>query len=101
VAKIQHGFAALGPQGLVIFKQLIEAIQKSLSTAITSVFFLGFILMVLGFISVLFLREIPLRKSHTDPVADIGNGASPASSEEIAPDASDTLSAEADSLIGL
>ena len=70
VAKIQHQFAALGPQGLIIFRQLIEAIQKSLSTAITSVFFLGFILMVLGFITVLFLREIPLRKSHTAPVAE-------------------------------
>jgi EmrB/QacA subfamily drug resistance transporter len=70
VAKIQHSFAALGPQGLIIFKQLIEAIQKSLSTAITSVFFLGFILMVLGFITVPFLREIPLRKSHTAPVAE-------------------------------
>jgi EmrB/QacA subfamily drug resistance transporter len=70
LAKIQHSFAALGPQGLVIFRQLIEAIQTSLSTAITSVFFLGFILMVLGFITVLFLREIPLRKSHSDSVAE-------------------------------
>ncbi len=70
VAKIQQNFAAKGPQGLIIFRQLIEAIQKSLSTAITSVFFLGFILMVLGFITVLFLREIPLRKSHTAPVAE-------------------------------
>lgn len=58
VAKIQHGFAATGPQGLIIFRQLIEAIQTSLSTAITNVFFLGFIIMLLGLISVLFLREI-------------------------------------------
>ena len=71
VAKIQHNFAALGPQGLIIFRQLIEAIQKSLSTAITSVFFLGFLIMVLGFITVLFLREIPLRKSHSAPVAEV------------------------------
>jgi EmrB/QacA subfamily drug resistance transporter len=70
VAKIQHNFAALGPQGLVIFRQLIEAIQKSLSTAITNVFFLGFIIMVLGFVTVLFLREIPLRKSNTAAVAE-------------------------------
>ena len=69
VAKIQHGFAAMGPQGLIVFRQLIEAMQASLSTAITSVFFLGFIIMVLGLIDVLFLREIPLRKSHTVPVA--------------------------------
>ena len=42
----------------------------SLSTAITNVFFLGFILMVLGFVTVLFLREIPLRKSNSAPVAE-------------------------------
>ena len=70
VAKIQHGFAALGPQGLILFRQLIEAIQKSLSTAITNVFFLGFIIMVLGLVTVLFLREIPLRKSNSAPVAE-------------------------------
>jgi MFS family permease len=71
VAKIQHGFATLGPQGLVIFRQLIEAIRVSLSTAITNVFFLGFILMVLGFVTVLFLREIPLRQSNSAPVSDV------------------------------
>jgi EmrB/QacA subfamily drug resistance transporter len=71
VAKIQHGFATLGPQGLVIFRQLIEAIRVSLSTAITNVFFLGFILMVLGFVTVLFLREIPLRQSNSAPVTDV------------------------------
>ena len=71
VAKIQHSFAALGPQGLSLFRQLMVAIQTSLSTAITSVFFLGFILMVVGFITVLFLKEIPLRKSNTAAVAAV------------------------------
>ncbi len=70
VAKIQHSFAARGPQGLLIFRQLFAAIQLSLSTAITSVFFLGFIIMLLGLVSVLFLREIPLRKSHSAPVTE-------------------------------
>ncbi len=63
VAKIQHGFAAFGALGLALFHQLIEAIRVSLSSAITTVFFLGFIIMLLGLFSVLFLREIPLRKS--------------------------------------
>jgi MFS family permease len=63
VAKIQHGFAAFGAQGLALFHQLIEAIRLSLSSAITTVFFLGFIIMLLGLFAVLFLREIPLRKS--------------------------------------
>jgi EmrB/QacA subfamily drug resistance transporter len=65
LAKIQHGFAAFGAQGLVLFHQLIEAIRVSLSTAITNVFFLGFIIMLLGLFVTLFLREIPLRKSNT------------------------------------
>jgi len=64
VAKIQHGFAAFGAQGLTLFHQLMEAIRVSLSSAITNVFFLGFIIMLLGLFTVLFLREIPLRKSH-------------------------------------
>jgi EmrB/QacA subfamily drug resistance transporter len=71
VAKIQHGFAALGPHGLSLFRQLLEAIQTSLSTAITNVFFLGFIIMVVGFVTVLFLKEIPLRKSNTATAAAI------------------------------
>ncbi len=65
VAQVQHSFAAFGPQGLVLFHQLIEVMRASLSTAITNVFFLGFITMLLGFFAVLFLREIPLRKSNT------------------------------------
>jgi hypothetical protein len=60
----------MGPQGLILFRQLIEAVQKSLSTAITNVFFLGFFIMVLGLVTVLFLREIPLRKSNSAPVAE-------------------------------
>jgi EmrB/QacA subfamily drug resistance transporter len=70
VAKIQHGFAAFGAQGLALFGQLIEAIGVSLSSAITTVFFLGFIIMLLGLFSVFFLREIPLRKSTTAQPAE-------------------------------
>jgi len=70
VAKIQHSFAAFGAQGLALFHQLIEAIRVSLSSAITTVFFLGFIIMLLGLFAVLFLREIPLRKSTTAQPAE-------------------------------
>jgi len=70
VAKIQHGFAAFGAQGLALFHQLIEAIRVSLSSDITNVFFLGFIIMLLGLFSLLFLREIPLHKSTTAQPAE-------------------------------
>jgi MFS family permease len=65
LTRIQHGFAAFGAQGMVLFQQLIEAIRVSLATAITNVFFLGFIIMLLGLFVTLFLREIPLRNSDT------------------------------------
>jgi EmrB/QacA subfamily drug resistance transporter len=65
VTQIQHGFAAFGPQGAILFQQLMLALRESLSTAITHTFFLGFIIMLLGLFSVLFLREIPLRRSNS------------------------------------
>jgi EmrB/QacA subfamily drug resistance transporter len=69
LTRIQHGFAAFGAQGLALFNQLLEAMRVSLAAAITNVFFLGFIIMLLGLFVTLFLREIPLRKSHTTQVA--------------------------------
>jgi EmrB/QacA subfamily drug resistance transporter len=54
----------LGPQGAQLLQQLQTAITQSLSQAITEIFLIGSGMMVLGFIVTLFLREIPLRKSH-------------------------------------
>jgi EmrB/QacA subfamily drug resistance transporter len=82
VAKIQHGFAAFGAQGLALFGQLIEAIRVSLSSAITTVFFLGFIILLLGLFSVLFLREIPLSKSTTAQPAEATPSGSDQQSEQ-------------------
>jgi EmrB/QacA subfamily drug resistance transporter len=82
VAKIQHGFAAFGAQGLALFGQLIEAIRMSLSSAITTVFFLGFIILLLGLFSVLFLREIPLSKSTTAQPAEATPSGSDQQSEQ-------------------
>jgi hypothetical protein len=70
LTRIQHAFAAFGPQGLVLFHQLIQAIKVSLATAITNVFFLGCIIMLLGLFAALFLREIPLRKALTPQEAE-------------------------------
>ena len=66
---LQHAFAAHGPQGLVLFQQFFEAVKVSLASAIDNVFLLGFIAMLLGLVSAFFLREIPLRKSHSGQAA--------------------------------
>ena len=65
LSNLQHQFALRGAQGLVLFGQFFEAVKVSLATAIDNVFFLGLIVMLLGLVSVFFLREIPLRKSHS------------------------------------
>ncbi len=70
-AQIQQVFAAMGPQGQVLFAQLMQAIRESLATAITSLFMLGAVAMALGFVVTLFLEEIPLRRTHhTAPALD-------------------------------
>lgn len=65
LSSIQHQFAAQGPQGLVLFHDFFEAVKASLATGIDNIFVLGMIVMLLGLVSVFFLREIPLRKSHS------------------------------------
>ncbi len=62
-AQIQQSFARFGPQGQQLFAQLMHTIRVSLASAITGLFFVGACAMVLALFTVLFLREIPLRKS--------------------------------------
>jgi EmrB/QacA subfamily drug resistance transporter len=67
--KIQQAFAALGPQGNLAFEQLMHAIRVSLASAITSIFTVAAIAMVLGLMVTVFLKEVPLRKSHEPEAA--------------------------------
>jgi EmrB/QacA subfamily drug resistance transporter len=63
-AKIKQDLAAFGPQGQVLFQQLMHAIRVSLAGAITDLFVATTGVMLLAFITTLFLREIPLRTSN-------------------------------------
>jgi hypothetical protein len=67
---IEKSFASFGPQGATLFHDLLLAIRTSLATAITDLFFVGGCAMVLALITVLFLREIPLRKSNQVPAVE-------------------------------
>ena len=74
-AQIQQSFVAFGPQGQALFQQLMEVIRTSLSDAITSLFLVSMSAMVLAFLVTLFLKEIPLRKSHREPEPAVTKGA--------------------------
>ncbi|MBX6755055.1 MAG: MFS transporter [Thermorudis peleae] len=76
--QIQQAFAAFGPQGLQLYTQFIQALRESLSVAITSLFLISAIAMVLSFVTTLFLPEIPLRRTHGASTAGLGEGGVPA-----------------------
>ncbi len=68
--KIHDSFTAFGPQGETLFAGLMLAIRQSLATAVTTLFLVAAGALVLAFVAVLFLKEIPLRKSNKEQAAD-------------------------------
>src|ERR1700730_8046084 len=72
----------LGPQGAQVYGELFAAIKVALVAALHDVFLLGAILAALGVVTVLFMRELPLRKSYgptptAESAAQVGHAAEP------------------------
>jgi EmrB/QacA subfamily drug resistance transporter len=65
LTKMQAGAAARGPQALALFHQIIEAVKIGLAQGIHNVFVLSLGLMIVGLVTVLFLKEIPLKGGRT------------------------------------
>jgi EmrB/QacA subfamily drug resistance transporter len=63
---LRAGLASAGPQALQAYDALIGAIKIALATSLHDLFFDGALIVALGAIAVIFLPEIPLRKSHGD-----------------------------------
>jgi len=57
-------FEPFGEQGAALFEHVIEALKLALNSAITQVFFIGFIVVAIAWVVNFFLKEIPLRKTH-------------------------------------
>ncbi len=68
-------FGTFGDQGQKLFDSFMAAVRHSLESAIGEVFFLAFAISLVGFVVVLFLKEVPLRRSHSE-VVDTGDGRS-------------------------
>jgi MFS family permease len=56
--------AALGPQGAALFESLFAAVKVGLVAALHDVFLLAAALAAIGAITVIFMKELPLRKSY-------------------------------------
>lgn len=64
--KVRAGFDSFGPQGQQLFDGLMHTLRYSLSTAITDLFVVAAVALALALVAVVFIKEIPLRKSHSD-----------------------------------
>jgi EmrB/QacA subfamily drug resistance transporter len=68
---MREGLAQFGPQGAQAFEALLGAIRVALATSLHEMFLVGSVIVAVGAVVVLFLKEIPLKKSY-------GRGPAPA-----------------------
>jgi len=64
--QLKSGFQLLGPQGAALFDQVMHTLKSALNSGITEVFFIALILVAVGWVANLFLKEIPLRKQYRE-----------------------------------
>ncbi len=57
-------FGQFGEQGDALRQQFVTVLKASLASAITDVFVIGTAVIVIALIVTLFLKELPLRRSH-------------------------------------
>jgi EmrB/QacA subfamily drug resistance transporter len=61
LARLQQMFSGAGPE---MMAQFLQVMKGALASAITDVFAIGAVIVVLAFAVTLFLKEVPLRRSH-------------------------------------
>ncbi|MBI4302270.1 MAG: MFS transporter, partial [Chloroflexi bacterium] len=75
LTQVQQQFSQLGPQGRELFQQLLEGLKSALALSIHEAFLVGLVIVALAIIACLFLKEIPLRKTHGPVFEEVASGA--------------------------
>ena len=57
-------FEQLGPQATLILEQVMQSLRNALDVALSDVFFIGLITLLIAFVINFFIKEVPLRKQH-------------------------------------
>ena len=57
-------FAKMGPQGQELFNLFMTAVRHSLQYAMSRLFVMATLISLVGLVTVLFLKEVPLRRTH-------------------------------------
>ncbi len=63
VAQIKQSFTAMGGQGDQLFNQVILTVRSALAVAITDLYVIGMVFMLLALAVTFFLTEVPLRRT--------------------------------------
>src|SRR5437660_5200196 len=87
LAHLQSTAAASGPGAVALLNQVIEAVRVGLAQGIHNVFVLSMVIMIVGLVSVFFLKEIPL-KGKRSVAKEVAEGI-----EDAAPEAESTVAA--------
>ncbi|HEX6478914.1 MAG TPA: MDR family MFS transporter [Ktedonobacteraceae bacterium] len=87
LTKMQSSANAAGPRAVALLNQVIEAVRTGLAQGIHNVFVLSLVIMILGLISVFFLKEITL-KGKKSVAREVVEGV-----EDVAPEAESTFAA--------
>ena len=63
-SQLSNLFSNAGPDAAVYLEQLLKTLRDSLSSALSYVFFIGFLIVIVAFVVNFFIKEIPLRQHH-------------------------------------
>ena len=63
-AQLSNLFSDAGPDGAVYLEQLLQTLREALSSALSYVFVIGFLIVIFAFVVNFFIKEIPLRRHH-------------------------------------
>jgi EmrB/QacA subfamily drug resistance transporter len=62
--QLKSFFDLFGADSTVVMEQVLSALRGALSSALSTLFIIGFGIMIVAFIFNLFIKEVPLRKQH-------------------------------------
>lgn len=63
-AQLQAMLGKAGPQGAVLYAQVLQALRQALGSTLAHIFLIGLFIAIVAFVINLFVKEVPLRKHH-------------------------------------
>jgi hypothetical protein len=66
MAVLKNAFNEMGSEGTALFQQTTDAIRSSMGASLRSVFWIGAVLMLLAFLIILTIPEVPIGEGQAE-----------------------------------